>query len=200
MSDIILPEVSLCAIVKNELSNKAGSIQEFVEHIVPFLGGAVILDTGSTDGTYKALKELEKKHKQLKIYQHSFEGYDASRNKSLQHVNTDFALILDADERLSTRYAKGEDALTALRNLKTFMMQRQADSYGINSTLLVNGEWLDAPTLNPRIFRTNTGYFHGSPREQIYVLEKNPVVSNLLFMNSNFALLRDSLVEIKHYK
>jgi glycosyltransferase involved in cell wall biosynthesis len=64
----LLPEVELCAIVKDELNNPAGGIEDFVRTVVPFLGGAVIVDTGSSDGTREKLEALSSEFSQLRVY------------------------------------------------------------------------------------------------------------------------------------
>ena len=47
----VLPNTSLCAIVRDEMMNPAGGIADFVDSTVPFVEQAVIVDTGSLDGT-----------------------------------------------------------------------------------------------------------------------------------------------------
>nr|MBP7708770.1 hypothetical protein [Candidatus Pacearchaeota archaeon] len=52
----ILPDTSLCAIVRDEIINPAqlpgkSGIRSFVESHVPYVEQAVIVDTGSVDGT-----------------------------------------------------------------------------------------------------------------------------------------------------
>jgi glycosyltransferase involved in cell wall biosynthesis len=99
-SRIVLPDVSLAAIVRDEIMNPAGGIVDFVESTVPFVEEAVIVDTGSVDGTREALEELAGKYKNLRIFYRQFDGFDTSRNHSLKKVRTKRALVLDADERL----------------------------------------------------------------------------------------------------
>jgi len=75
----------------------------FGEAILPHCEGAVIVDTGSKDGTREALEELQGSHPQLQVYDHPFEGYGPSRNRSLGYVQTRRALVLDADELIIER-------------------------------------------------------------------------------------------------
>ncbi|MBW2995835.1 glycosyltransferase [Candidatus Woesearchaeota archaeon] len=100
MKNIILPDTSLAAIMRDEIMNPAGGIVDFVESTVPFVEKAVIVDTGSIDGTREALEELEAKHDNLTIYDLKFEDYAQSRNYGLSKLKTKRALVLDADERL----------------------------------------------------------------------------------------------------
>jgi len=80
--------------------NPAGGIQRFVEAHVPFVEEAVIVDTGSLDGTREILEEMQSKYPNLRVYDHKFDGFGNSRNYSLNKVKTKYALVLDADELL----------------------------------------------------------------------------------------------------
>lgn len=102
-SNSILPDTSLCAIVRDEMMNPAGGIVDFVESTSPFVEQAVILDTGSIDGTWEKLQELKRRFPNLHVFQHQFEGYAKSRNRALAKVKTQRALVLDADERIRAR-------------------------------------------------------------------------------------------------
>ncbi|MFA6888572.1 MAG: glycosyltransferase [Candidatus Woesearchaeota archaeon] len=97
---VYFSEITLAAIVRNELDNPAGGIISFVDSLLPFLGAGVIVDTGSTDGTRETLDEMTRKYPHLKIYDHRFKGFADARNISLSHVGTEYALVLDADERI----------------------------------------------------------------------------------------------------
>lgn len=97
----VLRDVSLTAIVRNELMNPAGGIRDFIQSTVPFVEEAVIVDTGSRDGTRAALEELVATYRNMRVYDREFDGFDTSRNFSLGKVGTRFALVLDADERLT---------------------------------------------------------------------------------------------------
>lgn len=105
---IILSDVSLCAIVRDEKMNPAGGIERFVSSHVPFVEKAVIVDTGSLDGTREILEDLEGKYKNLKIYDHKFRGFADARNFSLGKARTKYALILDADELITHEKPRNE--------------------------------------------------------------------------------------------
>lgn len=97
----VLPDTSLCAIARDEKENPAGGIIDFVESTVPFVEAAVIVDTGSLDGTRELLEELESQYPNLTIFDKPFRDYASSRNHALSKVKTKRALVLDADERLT---------------------------------------------------------------------------------------------------
>ena len=103
MTKPILPNVTLAAIVRDELINPAGGIEDFLDCTLPFIGAGVIIDTGSSDGTRDVLEEAKKRYSGLSIIDTAFEGYAQARNQSLEPVKTPYTLVLDADERLSEK-------------------------------------------------------------------------------------------------
>ena len=125
--ETILRDVSLCAIVRDEKNNPAGGIKRFVDSHVPYVDEAVIVDTGSIDGTREILDELCSLHPNLRVYDHKFDGYANSRNFSLKNVKTQFALILDADELLT--HKKPQDDF---RRLKDFMDRYPSKVYSFD--------------------------------------------------------------------
>ena len=99
--NIVLPDTSLCSIVRDEMINPAGGIERFVDSHVPYVEEAIIADTGSIDGTREKLEELQGKYSNLKVIDIPFEGYASARNEALSQVKTKRAFILDADELLT---------------------------------------------------------------------------------------------------
>ncbi len=98
---VMLKDTTLCAIVRDEMINPAGGIASFVESTVPFVDEAVIVDTGSKDGTREKLESLASQHRNLRVYDEPFRGFAAARNASLAHARTKYALVLDADELIT---------------------------------------------------------------------------------------------------
>ena len=98
---IILPDTSLCAIVRDEIMNPAGGVVDFVDSTLPYVEAGVIVDTGSKDGTREALEEMKSKYSHLEVYDTKFQGFAHARNYSLKQAKTKRALVLDADERLT---------------------------------------------------------------------------------------------------
>ncbi len=99
--NIILPDTSLCAIVRDEIMNPAGGIIDYVHSTVPYVETAIIVDTGSKDGTREALEGLKAKYPQLQVFDRPFDNYASCRNFALKKVKTKLVLVLDADERLT---------------------------------------------------------------------------------------------------
>ena len=80
----LLPSVCLVAIVRDEASNPAGGIAAFLERIVPAVHSALILDTGSTDGTLQTLHEFSRRHTHMQVRSAPFASFAHARNLSLQ--------------------------------------------------------------------------------------------------------------------
>lgn len=99
-----LENVCLCAIVRDEEMNPAGGITDFVNCALPFVGSAVVVDTGSTDKTRELLTQAQQRFPHLRVFDYQFDGYAQARNFSLEQTRThslgEYALVLDADERL----------------------------------------------------------------------------------------------------
>lgn len=97
----VLKDTSLCAIVRDEMFNPAGGVEDFIACTLPFVKEGVVLDTGSKDRTFSTLKKLQKKFKNLRVYSKEMPGYASPRNYAMAKVDTKRVLILDADERLT---------------------------------------------------------------------------------------------------
>ncbi|CAF1353447.1 unnamed protein product [Didymodactylos carnosus] len=118
---LVLSQLCLCTIVKNEIDNESGGIIQYCHQILPYLKYAIIIDTGSTDQTFQALQELQSHsskfyhnlnfHVRRSVHP-KFMGFAQARNESLEwawklfgsqehHEQPSHILILDADERLT---------------------------------------------------------------------------------------------------
>lgn len=95
MTEKSKPSISLCMIVKNEehfLGQCLESVREFVDEMI-------IVDTGSTDKTVEIAKQFG-----AKVHFHQWQNsFSEARNFSLQFVNGDWVLQLDADEKLERK-------------------------------------------------------------------------------------------------
>lgn len=149
-SPICLPNTSLCAIVRDEIMNPAGGIRDFIESTVPFVEQAVIVDTGSLDGTREALDEARRRYPTLAVHDHPFRDYASARNFSLEQVTTRYALVLDADERL-TRDDFGQ--------LQALQERRPADGYNFRRIAVYPTEIREQrDNHDPRLFVTDRGF------------------------------------------
>lgn len=101
-----LSDTTLCAIVRDEMINPAqlpdeSGIRSFVETHVPHVEQAVVVDTGSVDGTRQELEQLASEFPNLKVVDHPFVNYVEARNFSIDGVKTPYTLVLDCDEVLT---------------------------------------------------------------------------------------------------
>ncbi len=146
---IILPDTSLCAIVRDEMINPAqlpgkSGIRSFVESHVPYVEQAVIVDTGSIDGTRQELEQLAHEFPNLRVYDRPFDDYASARNDSLKRVKTKRALVLDVDELIIRR---------DLKDLTKTLLEYGSQFIGIR---IINvgdrGDTYEGGGHNPRLF------------------------------------------------
>src|SRR3989344_6201306 len=95
-----LQDITLTMIVRDELMNPAGGLLPMLEYHLPHFPEAVVLDTGSVDGTRQLLEEMRREYPQLGVYDATFEGYGPARNTANGYVKTKYTLMLDADEMI----------------------------------------------------------------------------------------------------
>lgn len=97
--------ISLCTIVKNEEL----FIKDFIKNIKAYVDQIIIIDTGSTDNTVKIARGLGAFVFSIKWN----DNFAEARNQALKYVNTDWVLVLDADEKLES---DNKDILRELTN------------------------------------------------------------------------------------
>jgi glycosyltransferase involved in cell wall biosynthesis len=142
--------------VKNEKNTRGGGVESFVNAIVPHVGRAIIVDTGSEDGTLEKLRKMQNEYKNLEIYQRPFDDFASSRNYSLSKANYGKVLVLDADERTSN-----ENLLTLQEEIEEAKSIGSFDGFLFSvENILKNGErrMYSAP-LNPRLFEFEKGVY-----------------------------------------
>ncbi|MEK6757580.1 MAG: glycosyltransferase [Nanoarchaeota archaeon] len=161
MNNLLISNTSLVAIVRDEKINPAGGIVDFVDCVMPFMEEGVIVDTGSLDGTRELLEEMEMKYSNLKVFDTKFDGYANARNFSLSKVQTKYAFVLDADERLSQ-----ED----FKILRRHIMENEQEGYNLNMVRVTpKGQEIKMWCHGPRIFNKNLGFeFKGYVWELLY--------------------------------
>jgi len=95
--------VSLCMIIKNEISN----IENLMQDVCPVIEQVVVVDTGSTDGTLEKLKELKLQYPSLEIHHFDWvEHFSKARNYSFSFAKNDWVFWLDGDDRVDSTKLK----------------------------------------------------------------------------------------------
>jgi len=154
----ILKDTSLCAIVRDEKMNPAGGVERFLRCHLPYVEEAVVVDTGSVDGTREVLNQMTKEFTHLKVYKAVFRDYAQARNVSLEKVKTKWALVLDADELIESdsfdiindykkSYKRALGFNFEIRNLHSDEIDRR----GASSIKEVH---------NPRLFDSERGFLY----------------------------------------
>ncbi|MBM3247524.1 glycosyltransferase, partial [Candidatus Pacearchaeota archaeon] len=158
----ILPYTTLCAIVRDEMINPAqlpgkSGIRSFVESHVPYVEQAVIVDTGSVDGTRQELEQLQAEFPNLKVQYAKFEGYAQARNLSIDLAETPRVLVLDADEVITPKYFS-----RLLNWLQNSPDGKTGNAFSLDFFEVVKGI-TSAFGHNPRLFdkREDRRYFSG---------------------------------------
>jgi glycosyltransferase involved in cell wall biosynthesis len=90
--------ISANIICKNEI----GNIGKCINSVLDYVYEVIVVDTGSTDGTFEYLKELEKNNDKVKLYCKDWNNNFADmRNYALKLSDGDYILIIDADMTLT---------------------------------------------------------------------------------------------------
>ena len=109
------PKISANILCKDNLKSIKLCLDSIKEHVYEL----VIIDTGSTDGTYEFLEKYLPKNfanYQL-IKENEFKGYSFHRNQAISASSGNWILVLDSDEFLSKRL---QDKLHHLCSSKIF--------------------------------------------------------------------------------
>jgi glycosyltransferase involved in cell wall biosynthesis len=112
-----VPKLVWNAIVKNE----AAVIDRCVNSLLPYIDGAIVVDTGSTDGTPERLKRLfAASNLPLEVSSAPFVNFEQARNEALRcarlsRLEWDYLLLADADMELKVNqqpWLNGEKGLS----------------------------------------------------------------------------------------
>ena len=96
--------ISACLICKNEINNLGVLL---TQDLLPVLEEVIVVDTGSTDGTFELLQNLATKHQNLKVSTFKWvDNFSAARNFSFSLGTQDWILFIDADDRVDANTLK----------------------------------------------------------------------------------------------
>jgi glycosyltransferase involved in cell wall biosynthesis len=189
-----LENTCLCAIVRDEEINPAGGIADFLECTLPYVGSAVVVDTGSKDKTRQILRDFQSKYPSLTVLDSPFRGYAEARNLSLsKSPRAGYTIVLDADERLFEEDFQKIEVILSQKplgiNLKSHDIYPEGD------------EFLTTPH-NPRIFMLNQGFVYSNRcglYNEILVEEKELKRGYTKLVDTNPRIISSNIV-IKHFR
>lgn len=115
-------DLTIVILTKNEEKN----IGETIENAKQITKNILILDSGSTDNTVPLAKEYRAKV----IYRAWDNDFAAQRNFALQHVETEWVLYLDADERLDKDLASAVLKAIQKNDSRQYSMMRKIHAFG----------------------------------------------------------------------
>ncbi len=171
-----MANISCCLIVKNEeknLSNCLESIKNLVNEII-------IVDTGSTDNTVKIAEKFD-----AKIYYNKWDNnFAIARNEALKYVNSEWVLVLDADEILE------QNIIPEIQKLIT-----QKDNLVINLLRHEIGSNSSPYSLVSRLFRHHPKIQFSRPYHALI----DDHVTELLKVESHWQIISLPKIAIKHY-
>ena len=101
------PSLTAIVITRNEAHQIAACVDA-----IRFAQRIVVVDSGSEDGTREAAAAAG-----AEVVLHPFTDYASQRNFGLELVRTEWALMIDADERVSPKLA--EEIVAAIERAKT---------------------------------------------------------------------------------
>lgn len=172
-----MPNISLVMIVKNEEKH----IRACLDSVKDYVDDIVIVDTGSTDQTV----EIARSYRNARVYDYPWTNdFSAARNFALSKSSSDWNLILDADECI-TSWVKEKvnrmletEKLVGKINIKSKFMQNNEvrHSQTFISRMLPKGASYsgriheqvvsDAPRVEMPIEVFHTGYFQTDKSER----------------------------------
>lgn len=167
------PTLCLCMIVKDEaqtLPRCLGSVQGIVDEIV-------VLDTGSTDATPQIAAEFGAK---VHFYPWN-SNFSEARNHALQFVQSDWVLVLDADEE----FERADGAL----------LREALHGHGHHAVYLSVFNYMPqgrAQLYSPRVFRRGRGRYEGIVHNQL-IHEGAALVTQIRVYHYGYALAPEKL-------
>ena len=144
--------ISLCMIVKDENEN----IKNCLDKAMELVDEAIVVDTGSTDGTLEILNNYN--NNKIKIIKHKWNNdFSDARNKSIEFAKGDYILILDADERIFCDREK----------LEEFLKSKNALAYKIPIYNIFENKEIQITAEMIRLYKNQNPMYEGAIHEQI---------------------------------
>lgn len=148
--------ISLCMIVKDEEEH----IVNCLDRALNVVDEAIIVDTGSKDGTKDLIRKTYGDDPRLKLVEHGWEDdFSKARNESIKHATGDWILVLDADERIFCNRQKLEDLIAA----------NTSKAYIIPIYNIMDGDNIMVSSSMIRLYKNESPRYEGAIHEQILV-------------------------------
>ena len=134
-----MSRICLNMIVKNEAAN----IERCLRSVAPYISMAIILDTGSSDGTKEIIENFcAARRIPVQVYDGTFKNFEQARNDALTHARPsmleyDYLLLIDADMELIVH---GKRALNNLSQPSYGCVQKTSDGVSYYNTRLLRRE------------------------------------------------------------
>lgn len=90
----------------------------------------VLVDDGSTDGSYKICEEYACNDKRIKLYRQKNTGQAAARNNGIFHSNGEYILYADSDDYVNLNYV--ESLVSIAQEYKADLVQCYAEKFWEN--------------------------------------------------------------------
>lgn len=183
--------ISVIILTKNEEKNILDCLET-----VNWADEIIILDDNSIDRTVEIAESLKLKH--LKVLQRVLDGdFSKQRNFTLSHVKSEWALFIDADERVTPQLREEiNDFIIEEKEKPVFngmYLKRQDMLWG---KLLKHGETGNIKLL--RLARKDAGIWHGKVHERWVIEGKTDTFENYL-IHYPHQTVADFLAEINLY-
>lgn len=146
--------LTVVILTKNEESN----IVDVINNAKLVTSKVLVIDSGSEDNTV----ELATKVGAEVVYRDWDNDFAAQRNFALKHIDTDWVLYLDADERMNDELISSIKAVIANGSAALYEMERRNSAFGRDFKYGV----LSADSVK-RLFPTKQGTWHGKVHEGV---------------------------------
>lgn len=117
-----MSEVTVVILTKNEEKN----IVSVIKNALLLTKNILVVDSGSTDKTV----ELAEVNGARVIYRAWDNDFSAQRNFALKHIDTEWVLYLDADERLDAKLCQSIKTALNSEKLKQYSIMRKIHAFG----------------------------------------------------------------------